>query len=267
MVSIATEPASAPPRPAVRWGDSLRAALAAAALVLTAQLTGEPWSPAPSTTPPSTAESGTGAINCRWSGATGWGASGALSCFPRAIGLTHTGNGSFLPLRPCRLLSGGRQPSRFTTGVGLLPGTAIGGGSLVALAPMVQASLPHIAVHLVQAPGIRGKHAHRHGRARPAGVVPLGFAGQGVKRPVRWLRRHPAGARPWGDVRRRHPQLPIRCRLSRRRCGAARCSHRYTACQVPSSRRPPCTLRLRLVQVRAVRMWAGMSSGPSSSCE
>src|SRR5690348_773567 len=61
-------------------------------------------------------------------------------------------------------------------------------------------------------------------------------------------------------------QYPMNVALTVRICGAARCSHRYTPCQVPSASSPLCTGRLRLTPVRIERTCAGMSSGPSASC-
>ena len=57
-----------------------------------------------------------------------------------------------------------------------------------------------------------------------------------------------------------------RARPSGGRAGALRCSHRYSACQVPNASRPAVTGIVSEVFVTAERAWAGMSSGPSSSC-
>lgn len=102
----------------------------------------------------------------------------------------------------------------FLDGLLVQPGRAIRGSPFIAVVPMIQAPLPHIAVHVVQSPGVRRKHPHWRGllpvfalgpigidiisivigqfcgdclakmkrrcRARPAGVFPLRFAWQGV---------------------------------------------------------------------------------------
>ncbi len=49
-----------------------------------------------------------------------------------------------------------------------------------------------------------------------------------------------------------------------RRCGARRCSQRKSPCQVPSSNRPPLTGITSELLVSAMRICAGMSSGPSA---
>ena len=41
------------------------------------------------------------------------------------------------------------------------PGAAIEGGTFIISVPVIQAPFLHIAVHIVQAPGIGGKHSHR----------------------------------------------------------------------------------------------------------
>ncbi len=64
-----------------------------------------------------------------------------------------------------------------------------------------------------------------------------------------------------------HPaQSLIKCSTTLRRCGRARCSNRYTPCQVPSASLPLCTGIESCVAVSADRMCDVMSSGPSAVC-
>src|SRR5690606_14211552 len=105
-------------------------------------------------------------------------------------------------------------------GSGLVPGEgqiAFAGGSALALAPDAREVDMGDAGALAE-----GGAAHGHG-----GQQDDGFQSHG------------------------DPLSPIRCRVTRRRCGRARCSNRYMPCQVPSASRPFITGMERLTWVSA----------------